>query len=762
MNPLLLKLIIDGTSTGAIRALVGVSSEAKKTGADLAALDKAAGGFGTTQAGLAQLESQLRSIQVLGSQVFAFAGVSLGVASIIGLADAYQNMTGRLRLATQYTGNFNEVFGLLRESATSTRSSLQATVDLYAKMAPALAGVGLQGKAAVAVITTINQAIALSGASSQAAEAALIQLGQGFGSGVLRGEELNSVMEQTPGLAQAIADGLGVSVGALRQMGAEGQLTAEKVAGALQKVREQVEADFQKLPVTVSQALQELQNSLLVFIGQSDAAVNGTSTLAAVILEVSTAFKEGAPPVVAFTETLKVMVNGLDGAYRMLKIVGTGLAAYAAMATAAAKGDFSGARDIWQQLGKDIDAILQKPLLPGRSVEKSAERVAARRESLEAQLADQVARLEKLKAYEAGTALDNIAAKEKENIDKRIADQQRLVDAVRTAWQASLAEAKTAASQAQALMDKATAKRGATQDKVFNAQTKGLAPEEQALFAANRANEMYSQGSYYAAAAGAARLDGRFKQAEQYQKQAEQYLQRAETFADKTDDAGLMEKIGNAQAALLESQAKHKQSEADKLQQQAEAQAKTLNDLQAQLTALQAAARAIEVKADVQDAVTKISGLKSQIDALPSEKTITLKVVQEGNVSVPAGATAPVPARAFGGPLPGMAPHDRADNMLYWGTPGEWVIQRPAVRYYGAGVIAAINAMRFPKFAYGGGLGMAGRLQVPQIRNVAGNQGGGDVLDLGALGSIRIRQTPDTRSDAVAVLRRAAQMYGRK
>ena len=71
-----------------------------------------------------------------------------------------------------------------------------------------------------------------------------------------------------------------------------------------------------------------------------------------------------------------------------------------------------------------------------------------------------------------------------------------------------------------------------------------------------------------------------------------------------------------------------------------------------------------------------------------------------------------LPGRAYGGALPGSAPHDRADNMLYWGTPGEWVMQRPAVRYYGPEFMAALNAMRLPKFADGG---LIGRLRLPSL-----------------------------------------------
>ena len=697
-----LKLIIDGTATGALKALAQV------------------------QSGTAGVESQLKRLQDAGRNALQLAGVGLGISELIRLADTYTQMTSRLKLVTQYTGDFDTVFAGLAHSARATRSDLAGTVDLFTKISPALRGIGLNGAQSVGVITTINQAIGISGASAQSAAAALLQLGQGLGAGALRGEEFNSVMENTPGLAQAIADGLGVPIGELRKLAEEGKLTADTVAGALQKVAPQIEADFARMPKTVSQALTGLKNEFLLFVGATDQASGSSSTLANVIGSVADEFREAGPVVTAFSETIKVMINGFDGLYRMIKIVGLGLGGYAAAAKAALTGDFAGARQIWRDLGKDIEDVLAKPLLTEPKVTEAAVNTAKKREQLQAQLAVQVEKLEAQKLYVATGSLEKVAAKEKESVDRRIADQQRLVDAVRNAWQASLKEAESAAEKAAELLDKARQKRDSTADKVTNLRLKDLSPEEQAQAATDQAQELFDKGSYAAAAANAARIDKRFKAAEQYQKQAEEFFQRAESFADKAGNADLVEGIGSAQADLLAAQAAAKQGEADKLAAQAAEQAKLLNDLQAQLEKMKADARAIEVKVEIADAETKIKGLQGQLDALPQSKTVTVTVntVQAGASGQAANdawatlATAgPVPEFAFGGPLPGHAPHDRADNMLYWGTPGEWVIQRPAARYYGTAFMAAVNAMKLPKFAFGGQIGASAidRLRVPAM-----------------------------------------------
>jgi len=704
-----LKLIIDGTATGALRAL------------------------GQVQSSTAGVESQLKRLQDAGRNALQFAGVGLGISELIRLADTYTQMTSRLKLVTQYTGDFDTVFAGLADSARATRSDLSGTVDLFTKISPALRGIGLNGQQSVGVITTINQAIGISGASAQSASAALLQLGQGLGAGALRGEEFNSVMENTPGLAQAIADGLGVPIGGLRKLAEEGKLTADTVAGALQKVAPQIEADFARMPQTVGQALTGLKNEFLLFVGATDQASGGSSTLATVIGAVAQEFKEAGPVVTAFSESIKVMINGLDGLYRMLKIVGLGLGGYAAAASAALTGDFKGARQIWADLGNDIQAVLEKPLLTAPKLEAAAVDTAKKRALLEEQLKTQVEKLEGQKLYIATGALDKITAKEKESIDKRIADQQRLVDAVRNAWQASLKEAETAAEKADALRAKATDKKTSAADKAAEIRNKDLPEEDKQALALQTAQDAQAQGSFAAAKAGVAQLEGRGRDFEKYSREAEKFLDRAMKFAESGSDANLVEDIGKQQAALLDRQAAGEEKKAGDLKAQAEAQATLLNQLQAQLDKMKADARAIEVKADVTDAESKVKGLQGQLAALTDKTvTVTVNTVNAGGAA-PAAAAAPVPALAFGGPLPGSAPHDRADNMMYWGTPGEWVIQRPAVRHYGAAFIAAVNAMKLPKFAFGGQLGGSAidRLNVPSLpAGMGGAAGAGKNLTL--------------------------------
>lgn len=776
MTPLVLKLLIEGSSAGALKALGQVRTETNATSAALGKLDQA-GGMSKTRAELQAVSAQMTQVKTLAGQVFAFAGVSLGIGALVQLADEYKNMQGRLQLVTQYTGNFAEVQGLLQQSARDTRSDLAATVDLYVKMAPALQGLGYNAAQSAGMITTINQAIGLSGASSQAAAAALMQLGQGFGSGQLRGEELNSILEQTPALAMAIADGLGVPIGELRKLGEEGKLTAETVAGALEKVAPQLEEDFKKMPKTVGQAMTALRNEILTFVGATDTAAGGTTALAAVIENVAAGFRDGSPAITAFSEGLKLLIESADLAYRILKVTGLAIGAVAAGLGALASGNFSGIGEIFKGLKEDIAGVWNAPKITegAKAIEATAEATAKKRASLEEQLKVQFEKLEKAKAYVAGESLDAIAKKEKETIDKRIADQQRLVDAVRAAWQASLAEAEKATAAADAKRQKAGDYRQRAQDAAFNAGLKGLTPEQQAAAQAQRLQDLAGQGNYESARARVAAMEGDAKKFEATAAVAEKKLLAALELAEKVGDATAAEDIGKELARLQEAGAGLEDKKAAAAKAQAEAQAATLNQLQAQLEALQKTARELEVKANVDDANQKIKGLEAQLAAL-KDKTVTVTVntvntggslSQEQLDALPTGGDfTPLPARAFGGPLPGFASHDRADNMIYRGTPGEWVIQRPAVRYWGPAFMAAINAMRLPKFAFGGQLGASSavsNLRVPSI-SASRAMGSGDpaIFDLGALGRIRAQATGATAGDVEAVIKRAALRFGRR
>jgi len=360
--------------------------------------------------------------------------------------------------------------------------------------------------------------------------------------------------------------------------------------------------------------------------------------------------------------------------------------------------------------------------LQNRKIEADDAETSAKRLNIAAQLAREQANLEQLKAVAAGKASADILKSDKARTDEQLKDAEKLRGALQTAWETSRKEAQKAADDAQKLLEKAAGVRTSSADKATELRNAGLSEEDKQALALSQAQDLQGQGNYYAAAAGAAKLDGRTRDFEKYQKQAESFLDRAMKFAEAAGDADTVEAVGNAQAGVIENNAKAKQGEAAALEAQATAQAGVIARLDSDIEALKAKAANIQIRADIANAEGAVAALKKQLDELPANKTVTVTVNQVGSPAAIAAAAADVNSAglggfAYGGQLPGAAPHDRADNRLYWGTPGEWVIQRPAVRHYGSAFIAALNAMKLPKFAFGGEIGASAvsRLALPAL-----------------------------------------------
>lgn len=249
---------------------------------DFAAVGQAANQAGGQNA-FQGVENRVASAAgAVGRLVAGFVTLA-GAIKLIGAADEINTLNARLRIATSSTEEFNRAQVALFDLSQRTRSSLGETVTLYSRIAQATRDAGVGQETLLQVVETINQAVQLSGASTQAAEAALVQLGQGLASGTLRGEELNSILEQTPALADAIAKGLGITRGELRQYGQDGKLTAEQVITALQQQRDVVAAQFAQLPLTVGQSVTLLRNAGTQLVGAFDSATGATGGLASAI-----------------------------------------------------------------------------------------------------------------------------------------------------------------------------------------------------------------------------------------------------------------------------------------------------------------------------------------------------------------------------------------------------------------------------------------------------------------------------------------------
>lgn len=210
----------------------------------------------------------------------AALGIGLGIRELAQAADSYTNLSARINIATSEGGNFKQAMAGVHQIALATNSSLDATANLFAKINDTGKEMGMTQQQALDLTRTINQAIKIGGGSAQASEAAVQQFIQALQSGVLRGDEFNSIMEQAPGLTSAMAKGLGVTTGELRKMAENGELGAERVVKAIQSQASEVQKTYDKFPLTISNALQKIATSWQILIGEMDQANGASATVA--------------------------------------------------------------------------------------------------------------------------------------------------------------------------------------------------------------------------------------------------------------------------------------------------------------------------------------------------------------------------------------------------------------------------------------------------------------------------------------------------
>lgn len=204
--------------------------------------------------------------------------VSVGV--LISKMDTYTGLQNRLKLVTASQNELNQAMKDTFSIAQATGQAWDSTAQVYQRFADNAKRLGITLEQTASLTDTVAKSISISGGSAASAEAALAQFGQALASGVLRGEEFNSISEQAPALLKAIATGLDTNIGQLRAMAAQGQLTADVVIKSLEKAKVSVDTLFGKTDFTIGQSFQMLNNEVTKFIGEAGKA-SGAAKLTA-------------------------------------------------------------------------------------------------------------------------------------------------------------------------------------------------------------------------------------------------------------------------------------------------------------------------------------------------------------------------------------------------------------------------------------------------------------------------------------------------
>lgn len=216
--------------------------------------------------------------------VGATLGMVGGASGLLDVLDAWTGLSNRLKLVHDNSQDVVAAQEGILNVAKTTGSRLGEVGAIYQRFAQNQRTLGLSTQEIINLTDTVSKSMSLSGVSAESGAAALNQFGQALASGVLRGEEFNSIAEQAPALLQTLAKGLDVNIGQLRKMAHEGRLTTDVVVGALQKMQQSVNDDFNKTAISISGSFEIFKTYLTEFIGKSGEGVNAANMINHAIL----------------------------------------------------------------------------------------------------------------------------------------------------------------------------------------------------------------------------------------------------------------------------------------------------------------------------------------------------------------------------------------------------------------------------------------------------------------------------------------------
>jgi tape measure domain-containing protein len=235
-------------------------------------LDQIKGGAERASRSLDLLDVATRGIQL--------AGVAVAARALVQAGDALTQSLSRLQNATGSVERAGQVYEALYRNALSTGVAVSESVDAFQRFSIAAREIGATSDQVVRLVGGLQRVAIVSGASTQEISSATLQLAQALASGVLQGDELRSILEAMPLLAEGLAKELGVSIGELRKLGSEGKLTAERVFPALLRATERLGAELDRAPLSLGRAFGQLTAATENFLGQLDRAIGLSNALA--------------------------------------------------------------------------------------------------------------------------------------------------------------------------------------------------------------------------------------------------------------------------------------------------------------------------------------------------------------------------------------------------------------------------------------------------------------------------------------------------
>lgn len=455
------------------------SRQVKNADGDLGKLTQTAG---KTEAATDQLTGAFRRL----------AGPLAAIISareIAQAAESYTNLTNRLRLVTDSTEQLVAAQDSVFQIAQNSRQPLDATAELYQRLATNAKELGLSVAGVEGIVETVSKTLALSGTTAEGSAAALVQLGQAFAAGSLRGDELNSVLEQAPALAKALADGLGVTVGELRKLGADGALSSENLVQALMKQGDAVDSAFGKLQTTGGQAFTVLGNSLTRLVGQLNEASGAGTLFGDTIIGVADYIDSGALTD-GIVEAFNVWSQTFAAASADLEGLGTDFGALEAAGSETA----SFLADAFIQMPANIKAAVQIATV---EVTGFFDRVARRAAGAAAEITAYIKGGSEAAARVAKVAADDLARVDgvrQDSIDSILAERDAILNAAAARREQAAADRKKREADRAARQEELRNLRNGLQGRTINLDGAGKADKaaKEAERAAKRIQDLFN------------------------------------------------------------------------------------------------------------------------------------------------------------------------------------------------------------------------------------------------------------------------------
>jgi len=283
----------------------------------------------------------------------------LGTAKLVAFADSVTNVRNRLALLAPTQEKVNEQFLALSAIAISARTPLEQTTDLYFRIARNADQLGISLQEAGQITESVAKALVASGIGAQEAAGPLLQLGQALASGRFQGDELRSILEGLPPVAKALATQLNVPIGALKELGSQGKITAQDFINAMRAARESIERDFARTAPTIGQSLQNISTSFGVLFNEINNQTGAGNQLA-LIFELIAAeiffLKDSINEVIGPLKTVVQVLAAIATFTVVGKVIGLIRGAFVA-ATASAKAFFGVLAKILAVVGINIAVI---------------------------------------------------------------------------------------------------------------------------------------------------------------------------------------------------------------------------------------------------------------------------------------------------------------------------------------------------------------------------------------------------------------------